>query len=98
MALIIIIYIAILMYIGMNAFNGWTYNLAFEGNTSTTTSTGYQYDNLLPNNVYIINIFPSMGKAVGNVDDGLMSSWIVQTAYDGQCVCISSSSSYYTVC
>ena len=69
----------------MSAFNSWTYNVSLEslGNSSTTMDTAdYQYNDLQPNKVYIFNIYPFFPRAlgtVGNVHDGLISSWIVQT-------------------
>ena len=46
--------------------------------------TNYQYNSLLPNTVYVIDIFPSLTGAIGNADDKLVSSWIVETVDNGQ--------------
>ena len=70
--------------VGPSAFNRWMYHLTLQNNSNATTDTEYQYSDLLPNTVYTIGIFPSAPGAVGNVDDALMSSWIVQTVDNGQ--------------
>ena len=74
--------------VGPSAFNGWMYSLTFPSNSITTMDTEYQYDNLLPNAVDIIDILPSVPGEVGNIDNTLMSSWIVQTVDNGQCVLV----------
>ena len=45
--------------------------------------TDIQYKDLQPGRIYIIDIFPSIDGAVGNVD-ATRSSWIVQTLDDGE--------------
>ena len=86
--LLIYMYCTLFTYcnIGPSAFNQWKYNLTLQNNTVATIGTEYHYSDLLPNTAYIVNIFPSAPRAVGNVDDAVMSSWIVQTVDDGQCV------------
>ena len=62
--------------------------MTFQSSSDTTMNTDHQYNDLLSNTVYTIGIFPSVPGAVGNVDNTLMSSWIVQTVDNGQCVYI----------
>ena len=73
--------------IGPSAFNRWMYTLNLLNTSNTILGNDYQYNDLLPNMVYIIDIFPSMPGSVGSDDDILMSSWIVMTVNDGQYAC-----------
>ena len=73
------------LYPGPSAFSEWMYNLTFQSNSDATVDTEYLYSDLPPNAVYAIDILPSVPGVVGNVDNNtLTSSWIVQTAENGQ--------------
>ena len=64
----------------------------FQETRIDTTNTTFVYHDLQPSTVYIVNIYPNRVGSVGNVDEKLRSSWIVQTMDDGQCTIYSSNS------
>ena len=83
--LIISLQTYVYLYPGPSAFSEWIYDLTFQTNSDATVDTEYLYRDLPPNAVYVIDILPSVPGVDDDVDNNtLTSSWIVQTAENGQ--------------